>query len=81
MESSFAPAMGALVIGIAVFVGVFLAMRAVWLWYWRVNRVVELLESIDYRLARLGTPTAAPAVRGGDYAPPAPHLASQRRWR
>ena len=44
-----------LVIGMLVAAGVsfvlFLIFRQLALWYWRVNRIVELLESIDRRLA------------------------------
>ena len=36
---------------VILFVGfVFLLLREVVMWYWKVNRIVELLESIDRKL-------------------------------
>lgn len=39
----------------------FVAVRSFWLWYWRINRAIALLESIDESLKQL------PAVRQHDY--------------
>lgn len=49
---------GAYLIGFALLAVLFLVLRELVLWYWRVNRVVELLESIDRKLGeRPGTPS------------------------
>lgn len=36
-----------------VWAAIFLALRAVFLWYWKVSKIVTLLESIDRRLSTL----------------------------
>jgi len=46
--------------GLAILVVVFLVLREFWCWYWKINRVVALLESIDESLKQL------PAVRQYD---------------
>jgi hypothetical protein len=38
------------VVALAILVVVFLVFREVVCWYWKINRVVELLESIDATL-------------------------------
>ncbi|HKV54935.1 MAG TPA: hypothetical protein VJN94_09855 [Candidatus Binataceae bacterium] len=48
-----------ILIGIVVVVLVFLAIRRIICWYWKINRMVALLESIDSSLKQL------PAVRHG----------------
>ena len=48
-------ALGALLV-LAV---IFLVLREILCWYWKINRMVELLESIDANLRnRAGTPGA-----------------------
>lgn len=42
-----------LLVGLAVLIGLFLLLREFWCWYWKLNRVVELLESIDQSLKQL----------------------------
>lgn len=37
-------------VGLALTIGVFLLLRVFVLWYWKVNRIVTLLESIDRKL-------------------------------
>jgi len=43
-----------LVLFVAAWVIIFLIFRAIVLWYWRVNRIVELLESIEEKLGDRG---------------------------
>lgn len=44
-----------MLVGVPVaFLLFFLICRHLVLWYWKVNRIVELLESIDARLTRDG---------------------------
>ena len=31
-------------------IGVFLIFRVFWLWYWKIDKIVELLESIDNKM-------------------------------
>ena len=35
------------VIGIVLILVVFLILRMFWLWYWKIDKIVELLEKID----------------------------------
>ena len=35
--------LGAIVIGILVFLGIFLILRIFWLWYWKIDKIVDLL--------------------------------------
>ncbi len=50
----------ALFVLVVVSVAVFLLFREFWCWYWKINRRIELLESIDESLKQL------PAVREYD---------------
>ncbi|HVN90370.1 MAG TPA: hypothetical protein VMT61_11200 [Candidatus Binataceae bacterium] len=43
------------IIGLLVVIVIFLLIREVVCWYWKINRMVELLESIDNRLRENGT--------------------------
>jgi hypothetical protein len=64
-----------LVVGIVILL--FMACRAIVLWYWRVNEGIALLKSIDEKLDRLSVaptaqvapvrvaPAARPVVEGG----------------
>ena len=38
---------GGIVIAVIVGLGLFLILRYFWLWYWKIDRIVELLENID----------------------------------
>ena len=38
------------IIGIGFMIILFLLLRAFWLWYWKINNIVELLEGIDSKL-------------------------------
>ena len=38
------------VIGLGFMIIVFIILRAFWLWYWKINNIVELLEGIDSKL-------------------------------
>ncbi len=46
--------MGSALMLLALTAVLFLVLRGVVLWYWRVNRAVEVLENLDANLARLG---------------------------
>ena len=50
------------VIFIAVFIGVFLLLRNFWCWYFKINKVVSLLEEQNRLLARIS------GGRGADFA-------------
>ena len=47
---SFASGLGTIVIGILVFLGIFLILRIFWLWYWKIDKIVELLSIIREEL-------------------------------
>ena len=38
---------GGVVLAILVGLGLFLILRYFWLWYWKIDKVVDLLERID----------------------------------
>ena len=41
---------GGFVLAILVGLGLFLILRYFWLWYWKIDKIVELLEGIDAKL-------------------------------
>ena len=43
-------------------IGIFFALRSLFLWYWRVDRIVELLEGIDSKLLVLKNNTTVDTV-------------------
>ena len=43
---------GGAVIAIALFALIILALREFFCWYWKINQMVDILESIDYSLLR-----------------------------
>ena len=49
---------------IVVAVGLFFILRTVWLWYWRVNEVVDLLSQINsnLKILVLEKPSSAPST-------------------
>jgi len=47
---SFLSGLGTIVIGILVFLGIFLILRIFWLWYWKINKIVDLLSIIREEL-------------------------------
>jgi hypothetical protein len=42
-----------IVAGLAILLIVFLICRAIVLWYWKIDRVVDLLERIEEHLSKL----------------------------
>jgi hypothetical protein len=44
------PWFGSVILGIGIFVGIFLLMRQVMLWYWRINEVVDVAKKIEGHL-------------------------------
>jgi len=38
---------------VLISIGLFFIFRAVVLWYWKINRIVELLENIDIKLGHV----------------------------
>lgn len=44
------------IVGLLVLIVIFLAIREIVCWYWKINRMVELLESIDAHLRDRGSP-------------------------
>jgi hypothetical protein len=58
-----------MVLGLVIMLAVFLVCRAIVLWYWKVDKIVSLLESIDKKLGPEpvnGSKAAAGAV-GQEY--------------
>lgn len=53
INANFGSILFAFLFSLALGLGVFLLLRVLMLWYWRVDRIVELLESVDTRLAML----------------------------
>lgn len=43
----------AVILGIIIWIALFLLLREVFCWYWKVNRRLATLESIDEKLALL----------------------------
>ena len=43
-------------------IGIFFALRSLFLWYWRVDRIVELLEGIDSKLLVIKNNTTGGSV-------------------
>ena len=35
--------LGTIFIGILIFIGIFLILRIFWLWYWKIDKIVDLL--------------------------------------
>lgn len=52
---------GMAVLAIIIAVVIFLVLREIFCWYWKINRLVELLESIDANLR--GRDANAPGAR------------------
>ena len=42
-----------IVLPMLIGIGIFFALRSLFLWYWKVDRIVELLEGIDSKLLEL----------------------------
>lgn len=53
-------AIGLVLVCIIVVIVVWLIVREIMCWYWKINRAISLLESINQKLDRLPT-SAAPA--------------------
>ena len=49
---------GGIVIAVIVGLGLFLILRYFWLWYWKIDRIVELLENIDNNTKQQSTKKA-----------------------
>jgi hypothetical protein len=49
-------------VGLVTVIVLFLILREFWCWYWKLNRMVELLESIDSSLKQLPAVSRARAV-------------------
>ena len=54
---SFLSGLGTIVIGILVFLGIFLILRIFWLWYWKIDKIVDLLSIIREELIDINTNT------------------------
>ena len=42
-------------------IGIFLLFRAFWLWYWKIDKIVELLEKIDDKITKPNIETVSKA--------------------
>jgi len=51
-----------IVLPMLIGIGIFFALRSLFLWYWRVDRMVELLEGIDSKLLVLKNNTVGDEV-------------------
>ena len=56
MHDPAASALGGIVITIAVLFLLFIALRAVMLWYWKINTIVERLDQILAELKKPNNP-------------------------
>lgn len=51
-----------LLVGLAIIIALFLTLREFWCWYWKINKALELLESIDRSLKQLPAVSRARAT-------------------
>ncbi|OBR94146.1 MULTISPECIES: hypothetical protein [Clostridium] len=51
MEDLVKASIGAFIFYILIIIIIFLLTRAFWCWYWKINKRVQILGSIDQRLA------------------------------
>ena len=51
-----------IVLPMLIGIGIFFALRSLFLWYWKVDRMVELLEGIDSKLLVLKNNTTSDEV-------------------
>ena len=51
-----------IVLPMLIAIGIFFVFRSLFLWYWKVDRIVELLEGIDSKLLVLKNNTTGDAV-------------------
>ena len=51
-----------IVLPMLIAIGIFFVFRSLFLWYWKVDRMVELLEGIDSKLLVLKNNTTGDAV-------------------
>ena len=42
--------LGTILIGILIIIGIFLILRIFWLWYWKIDKIVDLLSIIREEL-------------------------------
>ena len=56
-----------IVLPMLIGIGIFFALRSLFLWYWKVDRVVELLEGIDSKLLVLKSNTTSDEVIEDNY--------------
>jgi hypothetical protein len=54
MDEFFVGIVGAIVVFFVIGFGLFLLLRELMCWYYKINRIVSLLESIDSKLAYYG---------------------------
>ena len=59
MDTLIGNSLGAVLVGLVVAVVVFLILREVFCWYWKINQSVALLKEVRDLLARRDTPGAA----------------------
>ena len=64
-----------IVLPMLIGIGIFFALRSLFLWYWKVDRMVELLEGIDSKLLVLKNNTTSDVVieDNNDTSKPADH--------
>ena len=45
--------LGTIFIGILIFIGIFLILRIFWLWYWKIDKIVDLLSIMREELIEI----------------------------
>ena len=53
-----------LIVALVILFGIFLIMRELMCWYWKINEVVSLLKSIDNKLSRNSSNSALDIASG-----------------
>ena len=70
-----------IVLPMLIGIGIFFALRSLFLWYWKVDRMVELLEGIDSKLLVLKNNTTSDEVieDNNDTSKPTDHWKQYRK--
>ena len=70
MNTFGSPDLAAIVIGLAIVLVVFLLVREVLCWYWKINKTISLLTEIRDLLARGGVASLPSSTQPGSSADP-----------
>lgn len=61
---------GNILVGVLILAAIFFLLREFFCWYWKLNRIVDLLQSIDRRLEAQEMRAARPAPEPPPQEPP-----------